>query len=93
MSRKRKSNVEKTKKKHGDFTCPVCGGVFHEKTSLYDDEKPLHGAMFRLKQEFIDNVWDHFDEVESTIGDNLVCPGCGNCYADSMTGKVRPHGG
>lgn len=72
-----------------DFTCPVCSGVFHETTALFDVDNPLHGAMFKLKQEFIDMAWGRFDEVESTVGDNLVCPGCGNCYADSLTGKKR----
>lgn len=72
-----------------DFPCPVCGDSFHETTPAFDADKPLHGAMFRLKQAYLDMAWGHFDEIESTIGDNLVCPGCGNCYADSITGRLR----
>lgn len=75
--------------KPADFPCPVCGDSFHETTAAFDADKPLHGDMFRLKQKYIDMAWDRFDEVESTIGDNLVCPGCGNCYADSVTGRMR----
>lgn len=92
-AKKDEVNVEPVKTAVKDFSCPVCSGAYHEQTELFDAEKPLHGAMFRLKQDYVEMAWDRFEEDESTLGDNLICPGCGNCYADSMTGIVRAHGG
>jgi uncharacterized protein (DUF2225 family) len=74
-----------------DFTCPVCQNSFHETTIKFDRNKALTGDMFKLKEEHRANAWDCFEEIESITGDNITCPGCGNCYADSFTGKVRTH--
>jgi len=72
-----------------DFTCPICSNSPHKTTPAFDIDKPLRGDMFSLKQEHKDASWESFEEIESIVGDNLTCPVCGNCYADSFTGKIR----
>lgn len=72
-----------------DFICPMCENSYHEITDKFNKNHALSGDMFILKKEYIDNVWEHFEELPDTLGDNIVCPGCGGCYADSFTGKVR----
>lgn len=72
-----------------DIICPSCNGRYHETTDRYSGKLPPNGSMFRLKQQYRENGWEGFPEHDGTIGENLICPDCGNQYPEGPTGKVR----